>query len=269
MTTSTTTITAAVAHLSDPHLTSGPLAAAPAESLHRALARVLTLDPLPDCVVITGDLVDRGDRRAYRVLRELVDRYPLPLHLLAGNHDDPEALLAEFGGTRFLGGSDRTHYAVDHASFTLLALDSSLPGSPAGLLGPEQSAWLDTELARRSRLPAVVCLHHPPADLGIPFLDAMRLTDGDALAALLSRHPHVARVLAGHVHRPATTTFAGTLLATAPSTHLQSGLALRGEVPHYLPEPTSFLLHLRTGDRPAWTTHTVPVSHAAATIGGF
>src|SRR3954453_19690734 len=48
-----------LAHLSDPHLRSGPLGAAPARGLHLALARVLALDPRPDRVVITGDLADR------------------------------------------------------------------------------------------------------------------------------------------------------------------------------------------------------------------
>ncbi|MGF1431857.1 hypothetical protein [Kitasatospora sp. LaBMicrA B282] len=69
------------------------------------------------------------------------------------------------------------------------------------------------------------------------------------------------------MHRPTTAAFAGTVLATAPSTHLQSGLALRGEALTYLPEPTAFLLHLRSGS--SWITHTVPVSHAAAPTGQF
>ncbi|MFF2024912.1 phosphodiesterase [Streptomyces sp. NPDC058171] len=260
-------MTVSLAHLSDPHLTTGPLAGAPAEALGRALGRVLALDPPPDAVVITGDLVDRGEPAEYTALRRLVDGFPLPLHLVTGNHDERGALLAEFGGTRFLGEGAASHYAVDHPEFTLVALDSSVPGRPDGRLGPDQLAWLDGVLARRPHVPAFVCLHHPPLAVGIPFLDGMRLADGEALADVLAEHRNVARVLAGHVHRSVTAGFAGTLLAVAPSTHLQSGLALTGGVPHHFPEPTSFLLHRLSGA--TWITHTVAVSHAAAPIAGF
>ena len=49
-----------IAHLSDPHLMRGTLAAQPAANLAEAFGRLLAIEPRPDCVVITGDLADTG-----------------------------------------------------------------------------------------------------------------------------------------------------------------------------------------------------------------
>lgn len=255
-----------VAQLSDPHLTAGALSAGPATGLHRALGRVLALDPRPDCVVITGDLVYTGRPDGYAVLREVIGRFPLPLHLVAGNSDRRGALLGAFAGSRFLGGGNQTNYTVDYPAATVVVLDSTLADDRrAGRLGPDQLAWLDETLSRRPGVPAFVCLHHPPIPVGIPFLDAIRLRDGDALREVIARYPRVVRVLAGHVHRTVVAAFAGSVLAVAPSTYRQTELCLRedrriGEVP----EPASFLLHLLTGG--GCVTHVVPVDQAAAPV---
>lgn len=251
-----------IAHLSDPHITTGPLAAAPAEGLYRALGRVLTLEPWPDCVVITGDLTDTGAPTEYAALRAVIGRFPLPLHLVAGNHDDPAALLAEFDTQR------ESHYRVDYPEASLLVCDSRTPGTAGGRLGAAQLSWLDAELSRRTEVPALVCLHHPPIDVGIPFMDGIRLADGDQFAAVIGRHRHVTRVLAGHLHRSVTAGFAGTTLTTAPSTYRQIDLCTRAEAPFgYVHEPTGFLLHRLSGD--SCVTHLVQVSHAATPVQGY
>ena len=251
-----------IAHLSDPHITTGPLAAEPATGLYRALGRVLTLEPAPDCVVITGDLVDRAQPAEYSALHEILGGFPLPLHLVAGNHDDPAALLAEF--------TDLTaaRYTVDYPDATIVVLNSQVPGEVGGRLGADQLSWLDSQLARRPDVPAFVCLHHPPIDVGIPFMDGIKLADGPAFAAVLSRHRNVIRILGGHLHRPVTATFAGTLLTVAPSTYRQIDLCTRPDAPFgYAHEPTAFLLHRLTPD--TCVTHVVQVSHAAPPTQGF
>lgn len=258
-----------IAHLSDPHITTGALAAEPATGLYRALGRVLTLEPWPDCVIITGDLVDSGRPDQYQALREVIGRFPLPLHLVTGNHDSPANLFAEFGSGPMVGGTaERIQYSVDYPDVTIVALDTNVPGTAGGTLGGDQLSWLDGELARRTDVPAVVCLHHPPIDVGIPFMDGIRLTDGAALAEVVGRHPHVIRVLGGHLHRTVSAGFAGTVLSVAPSTYRQIDLCTRAEAPFgYVHEPTGFLLHRIAGTD--CVTHVVQVSHAAAPVQGY
>jgi len=230
---------AIIAHLSDPHITTGPLAAEPAAGLHRALARVLGLEPRPDCVVITGDCADRGGVDEYADLRRLLERYPLPVHLVAGNHDRREALVASAG----LGAA---RYVAEYPAFSIIVLDSLEPElDDAGRLGAEQLAWLDDALRQRPEVPAFVCLHHPPVPVGMPGMDAIRLQDGPALAEVVRRHPRVARVLAGHLHRVVSAGFAGTTLSVAPSVFRQVNLDLReGRPVTFVDEPAGLLLHV-------------------------
>lgn len=266
-----------IAHLSDPHITTGALAAEPASGLYRALGRVLAVQPQPDCVVLTGDLVDRGRPDEYAVLREVIGGFPLPMHLVAGNHDGREALLGAFGAGSYLDGAylggaspgdGQAHYTVEYPAATIVVLDSLDPETDtgrrgAGRLGADQLGWLDEALGGRRDVPAIVCLHHPPIPVGLPFMDSIRLVDGAAFGEVIARHPHVLRVLAGHLHRTVSAAFAGSTLAVAPSTYRQTGLRMltAEEPPGYLHEPTGFLLHLLTGSD--CITHSVPVSHAA------
>ncbi|MEH1013688.1 phosphodiesterase [Micromonospora sp. CPCC 206060] len=266
-----------IAQLSDPHLTTSALANEAAAGLHRALGRVLALKPRPDRVLISGDLTEHGSPEEYATLREMIARFPLPVHLAAGNHDGREALLDAFGGTPCLGGGHELHYVVEEPDLTLVVLDSLTAGRPewgrpgllgCGQLGEEQLAWLDDVLARRPEVPAVVCVHHPPVPVGIPFMDGIRLLDGDALAEVIGRHPQVVRVTTGHLHRATTTAFAGTVLTTAPSTFRQVSLAMHADDQlGWVAEPTAFLLHWLTGTH--CVTYTVQVSHTSGLIGVF
>jgi 3',5'-cyclic-AMP phosphodiesterase len=182
---------------------------------------------------------------------------------MPGNHDDPAALTARFGDTPYLGNGVSPSYVVEYPQATLVIANSWVEGSPAGCLGPAQLAWIDQTLGARRDVPALVCLHHPPVPVGIPFLDGMILDDAAGLAEVVQNHPHVVRVLAGHVHRDTSALFAGTLMTTAPSTYRQAALRLHdAEPPGYVADPTSFLLHVLDGT--SCVTHSVAVSHAAA-----
>ena len=61
---------------------------------------MLDLRTAPDAVLVSGDVGEHGDPAEYALARELLAPLPMPVHVLAGNHDDPEALSEAFGRRR-------------------------------------------------------------------------------------------------------------------------------------------------------------------------
>jgi 3',5'-cyclic AMP phosphodiesterase CpdA len=205
--------------------------------LRAAVAHVGTLDPAPDLVLMTGDLVNDGRAAQYAHLRALLDPLGAPLVMIAGNHDDRAALQEAF--------PDQSLRGVHHVGpIRLIVLDSLVPGQPGGRLGREQLAWLDAALDEDRMGPVIVAVHHPPFVTGIDHMDAMGLQDSEAFGGVIARHPNVERVLCGHLHRPIQTRWRGTLAMTAPSVAHQVTLDLRpGAAGSYYFEPPALLLH--------------------------
>ena len=100
----------------------------------------------------------------------------------------------------------------------LLAMcDSTIPGEAGGFLADETLAWLDDALREAGDdVPALVCFHHPPVTLALPYVDGIRLAGEHRLAEVLGRHTNVVAVLCGHAHTAAASTFAGLPLLVAP-----------------------------------------------------
>ena len=229
-----------IAQLSDPHLRLDDAVT------HRALAaavdRVLALSPLPAAVLLTGDIADAGDPREYALADELLAPLPMPVHWLAGNHD----LLPE-----------RTEFAVEAGGMRLVGCDTSVHGRDDGALDVDALA---ARLDEDRETPTIVAMHHPPIDIGLPWLDEIGLprADRDALASLLARSPQVKRVVAGHVHRAVASTLGGVRRrhlrvdehpgrrSTSPPTEM--ALAT---------EPPSILVHVLLGEE--IVTHVQPV----------
>jgi 3',5'-cyclic-AMP phosphodiesterase len=242
-----------LAHLSDPHVGAGDDWTA---AFERAVAAVAAFEPAPDALLLTGDLANDGAPEQYALVRDLVDPLPMPVHVLPGNHDDPDALADAFG--------TRAPYAADCGPLRLLALDTTVEGSDAGGFGFERLAWLAERLAEEPGRPAIVAMHHPPIATGVRAFDELAVAPADIgpLEELLARHPEVRRVVAGHVHRAAVGELGGRSVFLCPGTHLQGKLDLaRGELA-LVPEPPAFALHAWLGGR--LVSHVQPVSGAIA-----
>ncbi|MCY1072627.1 phosphodiesterase [Nannocystis sp. RBIL2] len=249
-----------IAQISDTHV-STPTGAEDSllrtsEHLARAVAHLNRLDRRPDLVVITGDLVDRGEVGEYERLRELLAPLRMPVFLLPGNHDERDNLRRVFGEHGYLPRDGFLQYTVDDWPVRLVALDTHVPGQAGGRLCGERLAWLEARLAEAPERPTVVAMHHPPFSIGLPVMDAFGLDGSDGLAAVLGRHPQVERVLCGHLHRPIVRRFAGTVACTCPSTAHQLALDLPPATRlAFVMEPPACMLHLWLGSDGGLVTH--------------
>jgi 3',5'-cyclic-AMP phosphodiesterase len=213
--------------------------------LERAVAHVNALDPRPDIVLATGDLVEAGKPEEYARLRRLLAPLAMPVYLIPGNHDAREALRAAFADHAYLPSSGFLQYTVENLPVRLIALDTLVPGKTGGELCAERLDWLEARLGESDR-PTILILHHPPFDCGIAAFDGHRLSEGDLrLAELVRRHGNVERAMCGHVHRPIQVRWAGTMASIAPSTAHQATLDLHDDAPFsMMMEPPALALHL-------------------------
>jgi 3',5'-cyclic-AMP phosphodiesterase len=214
--------------------------------LVRTVAWLNGLNPQPDVILATGDLVDGGKPEEYARLKEILRPLKAPVFLIPGNHDERGALRAAFADHAYLPQSGEfLHYVIDRYPLRLIGLDTIVPGKEFGNLCEQRLAWIDARLSERKGMPTVVFMHHPPFATGIEFMDVLGLKNGEALAKIISRHPQVERVLCGHVHRPVQLRWAGTVASIAPSTAHQVTLNLgSGGVSSFTLEPPGVQLLL-------------------------
>jgi 3',5'-cyclic-AMP phosphodiesterase len=214
--------------------------------LKRCVAELCALDPQPDLIVLTGDLVDLGRPAEYEHLRALLAPLRPPLVAVPGNHDDRQAFRTAFADHAHLPADGFLQFTIDHAEHPvrLIGLDTLVPGKGHGELCGARLAWLDDTLAQAPQRPTVVLMHHPPFVTGIDHMDALGLTGRDAFADIVKRHPQIELILCGHLHRNIQARVGGRAAMTGPSTAHQVTLDLRTNAPSsFSMEPPGYLLH--------------------------
>jgi Icc protein len=247
-----------LAQLTDPHITIGPGDAGSADALAAAVAAVSAFDPLPEAVLLTGDVTEHATAAEYERAAELLAELAIPVHLLAGNHDDADGIRAHLGAPGAPG--EPLQYSQPLGPIRLIACDTTVRGQDAGALGPERLAWLEAELERDRATPTLLAMHHPPLLIGMGVLDEIALAEVDRLALreLIAANPQVKRIVAGHVHRGATGGIGGCPVFVCPSSYLQLALDLRPDSEIALVrEPPCFGLHVTLDDE--LISHVVPI----------
>ncbi len=192
-------------HVIDPSTPDAHLYSDTTETLRLVQARIATLDPRPDFIVISGDLTNRGTPQDFAAVRALLQGFEVPVLLALGNHDTRPAFYRTI-----LDDPSRTDEPYFHADVMgglhVITLDSSMPGAVTGNLEPEQRAWFAAELLAHPDLPKLIVVHHPPGDQHVPVFDHInwlpedRAHVGEALRTAVGAGARVVGVLSGHVH---------------------------------------------------------------------
>jgi 3',5'-cyclic AMP phosphodiesterase CpdA len=216
-----------------------------AAMLRSCVEAVRRLDPQPDLVVMTGDLVDLGHPEEYAWLQTLLAPLGLPLLVIPGNHDEREALRAAFAGAGYLPQEGFLDFVIeDRFPLRIIGLDTLVPGQGGGELCAERLAWLEQALSREPARPTLILMHHPPFLTGIGHMDAIGLRGREDFERIAARHPQIEAILCGHLHRNIQTLVGGRRAVTAPSPAHQVTLDLRPDGPsRFSMEPPGYLLH--------------------------
>ncbi len=194
--------------------------------LDQTIQTLCRLNPRPDMLLATGDLVDRGDEASYRRLKSALSAVPFPVHMCLGNHDLRDNFYKQFPKLPRPGGF--LQYSVDTGPFRLVVLDTLDEGRHGGAFCEARAEWLAEQLREDTEKPVILVLHHPPVESGIAWMNTDPREPWVArLAETIAGADQVKGMITGHLHRNISTWFGDVSLAICASTAPQVALDLR------------------------------------------
>lgn len=192
-------MTYVIAQLSDTHV-GDPGKPWATEHLRAAVDTINAMTRVPDLVLHTGDITHEATAGEWTTAKAELDRLVAPWVAIAGNHD---AGIDELAG----------HRSIDAGPLRLVLLDGG-----SNEVSEADAAWLDAELTVHRDRRAVIALHAPPFETGIWWMDVVGLRGAERVEAVVRRHPHVERILSGHIHRAIQSNWGACVLWVCPST---------------------------------------------------
>jgi 3',5'-cyclic AMP phosphodiesterase CpdA len=194
-----------IAQISDTHIAlDTPDAEQRIRDFERTISDVNMLDPAPDVIVHTGDVVHNGRPDEYAEAVRILARARAPVYVIPGNKDDRTNMRAAFSQRGYLRpGSDFIEYAVEDYPVRLIAVDTLHTRSNKGDFCPERARRLIDLIDAERRKPIAVLAHHPPFEVTVG-PDPFNFETPEMMERLREALQHSSRVIAvfsGHVHR--------------------------------------------------------------------
>jgi len=186
-----------------------------ADTLRKVLAQAVS-EAVPDLVIASGDLAHDPEPESYRrFLAVLEEFYQGVVLCLPGNHDKLVPLRRVL--TPVLDSSE----TVRLGDWEILGFDSHVDDRPEAGLPAAARAALEARIRESAARYLLLACHHPPIDVGCPWLDKDRIQSGGELLEWLAEDTRVRALIFGHVHQVVEASHRQIALLGTPSTCFQ------------------------------------------------
>ena len=231
-------------HITDIHLV-GDVGAlngmVPSARLDACLNDVVQWHSDASFCVISGDLAEFAELNAYQSLKMMLRSFPLPCFLMIGNHDNRTVFQSAFPKhPRDPNGFVQHRFEKNGCVFLFLDTKKEGLGVHKGQLCADRLDWLKQQLIQAKDKPTFLFLHHPPFDIGVPYVDKIRLQDVEEFAAALKYGRNIRHVFYGHVHRMTFVNWRGVPFTSLPSLNHQIPLNAASVQVEYCDEPPAY-----------------------------
>ncbi len=210
-----------IAHISDTHLAlPEPENSNRLTEFNQAIAEINALDPLPDLVVHTGDIVHWGTIEEYNTAHDVMSQLKMPFHVIPGNRDRRPVMADVFA--RQLAGSGNDpffQYVIEDESARMIMLDTLDEENRLGKLCEARLGQFKSMLEADRQKQTIIFMHHPPFDVMAapdPFQFDSRQTVA-RFSKIVKDHPQVRAIYCGHSHRRAADTINGIPVSVIPA----------------------------------------------------
>jgi 3',5'-cyclic AMP phosphodiesterase CpdA len=194
-----------VAQISDTHIAlDTPDADQRISDFRRTIADINALDPAPDVIIHTGDIVHNGRPDEYAEAANILARARAPVYVLPGNKDERANLYAAFPAHKYLTpGAPYIDYAIEGYPVRLIGLDTLSEGNNKGDFGSKRIGRMTKLIDAERKKPIAIFMHHPPFEVPVG-PDPLNFVTAEAMEELrqaLQRSGRIIGIFCGHVHR--------------------------------------------------------------------